>query len=125
MKKEEILEKSRKENEGKLDELGMKHIADAGKIGMVVGASLCVLFVVLAEIFNTPIIGLSAWNIYFAMMGSNRIVFVYQRKKQSEPCTNHLMVVVCRGFSCRNYCFVCTELWKINSIKKSPQRNKG
>lgn len=35
MKKEEILEKSRKENEGKLDELGMKHIADAGKIGMV------------------------------------------------------------------------------------------
>lgn len=82
MKKEEILEKSRKENKGKLDELGMKHIADAGKIGMVVGASLCVLFVVLAEIFNTPIIGLSAWSIYFAMMGSNRL-YLYIKERNS------------------------------------------
>ncbi len=87
MKKDEILEMSRKENVGKLDEREMAAFGTASKIGMLVGGVLCVALVLLSEfLFNVQEIGVVAWLVYFSMYGSHRIT-LYTKLRRS----NHLI----------------------------------
>lgn len=75
MKKEEILERSRQENKGKLDEYEMAVFGKASRVGMLVGALICVSLVLVAEfVLNMPEIALVGWLVYFAMQGSSNIV---------------------------------------------------
>ena len=74
MKKEEILQKVRQENAGKPDEREMAALGNASRIGMLVGALLCVALVLASEfLFQIPEIGLAAWLVYFAMQGSSNL----------------------------------------------------
>ncbi len=75
MNKDEILKMSREENEGRHDEREMIAYGTASRVGMLVGALLCVLLVLASEfIFHIPEIGLVGWLVYFAMQGSGNIV---------------------------------------------------
>ena len=75
MKKDEILEMSRKENAGKHDEREIAAFGTASRVGMLVGGILCVVLVFLSEfLFKVHEIGLVAWLVYFAMQGSGNIV---------------------------------------------------
>lgn len=74
MKKEEILEMSRKENKGKNDERVLAAFGMSAKIGMLVAGILCFILILLSEfLFHSLEIGLSAWLIYSAMCGSHSI----------------------------------------------------
>ncbi len=85
MKKDEILEMSRKENEGKHDEREMAAFGVASRVGMLVGGILCAVLVFLAELlFKVREIGLVAWLVYFAMRGSHHIALYTQLKGRRD-----------------------------------------
>ena len=52
MNKKEILEKSRKENNGKLDEREIQIYANSSKIGMAIGGMLSIIIVIYSRIFE-------------------------------------------------------------------------
>lgn len=80
MNKDEILAKSRKENKDG-DEREIQILANSSKIGMAVGGILAVLIVLFSRLVNEPMLGLSAWAVYFSMFGSRRL---YQFFKTNE-----------------------------------------
>lgn len=85
MNKEEILKISRQENKGKPDECETAAFGKASRIGMLVGAALCVLIILAGEfIFNAPEIGLVCWLVYFSMQGSSNIVLYMHLKNRSK-----------------------------------------
>ncbi len=85
MKKDEILEMSRKENEGKPDEREIAAFGIASRVGMLVGGILCVVLILLSEfLFKIPEIGLVAWLVYFAMQGSHYIALYTQLKGREQ-----------------------------------------
>ena len=81
MNKEEILARNRKESEGKADEREIQILANASKVGMAVGGILSVIIVLFSRIIDMPLLGLSAWTVYFLMFGSRRL---YQFIMDSE-----------------------------------------
>lgn len=83
MNKDEILKKSRSENLGQPDERETMLFANASKVGMTVGGVLSMVMVMLSKVFDTPVLGLSAWSIYFAMFGS-RCAYQYRKTKESS-----------------------------------------
>lgn len=84
MKKDEILEMSRKENAGKHDEREMAAFGTASRVGMLVGGILCAVLVFLSEfLFKVHEIGLVAWLVYFAMQGSHHIT-LYTKLKTNK-----------------------------------------
>lgn len=85
MEKDEILELSRKENEGKQDERESRAYGEAGRNGMLVGGLLCSILVFLSEIlFHIPEIGLVSWLVYFAMYGAHRITLYAILKERKQ-----------------------------------------
>ena len=85
MNKEEILELSRKENEGKQDEREILAYGEAGRNGMAVGGIICAILVFLSEfLFNIPEIGLASWLVYFAMYGANRLTLYVKLKERKH-----------------------------------------
>ena len=75
MTREEILERSRRENTGKHDEREMAVYGLASRWGMLVGGLLCVVLVLASEfLFGVPEVGLTAWMVYFAMQGTSNLV---------------------------------------------------
>ena len=85
MQRDEILEMSRKENEGKHDECEMTAFGTAGRVGMLVGGILCAVLAFLSEIlFKVPEIGLVAWLVYFAMLGSNYITLYTKLRAKNK-----------------------------------------
>lgn len=68
MRKDEILEKSRKENNGS-DELELFTLASAGKLAAQIGMLVCCLVAVLQVIF-TNAINPESWMIYFSILGT-------------------------------------------------------
>lgn len=75
MNKDEILKMSREENEGRHDECEMIAYGTASRVGMLVGATICVALVFASKLlFHVPEIGLVGWLVYFAMQGSGSIV---------------------------------------------------
>lgn len=84
MNREEILAMNRKENEGRGDERELQIFADASKLGMAVGGILSVLIVLFSRIVDMPILGLSAWAVYFAMFGSRRAYQYFKTKERAR-----------------------------------------
>ena len=83
MNKDEILKMSREENEGRHDELEMIVYGTASRVGMLVGAIICVALVFASELlFHIPEIGLVGWLVYFAMQGSGNIVLYKNLKNR-------------------------------------------
>ena len=82
MNKKEILEISRKENEGQLDERELQINANASKFGMAGGCILSIIIVILSRIFDTPVLGLAAWAVYFSMYGTRHLYnFIFTKDK--------------------------------------------
>lgn len=71
MNKDEILAKSRNENRAG-DEREVQILANSSKIGMAVGGILSAIIVLFSRVVNEPLLGLSAWTVYFSMFGSRR-----------------------------------------------------
>ena len=82
MNKDEILAKSRKENEGKSDERELQIFANASKIGMAVGGIISVIIVIFSRIVDQPLLGLCAWAVYFGMLGSRHIYLFLKSKEK-------------------------------------------
>ena len=75
MNRDEILKMSREENEGRHDEREMIAYGTASRVGMLVGAIICVVLVLASEfLLHVPEIGLVGWLVYFAMQGSGNVV---------------------------------------------------
>ena len=75
MNRDEVLRKSRAENEGRHDEREMLAFGTASRVGMLVGAFICVALVLASEfLFHIPEIGIVGWLVYFGMQGSSNIV---------------------------------------------------
>ncbi len=82
MDKNEILEKSKKEN-GNMDELEKYSLMRAGKWAVAVGGILCVaIFCVEQFAFDT--VRLDLWAIFLTICGVNLTVKYYYRKKAHE-----------------------------------------
>lgn len=85
MNKEEILKMSQQENKGKLDEREEVVYGMASRVGMLVGALLCVVLVFVSEfILNMPELALTGWMVYFAMKGSSDMVLYRHLKIRSK-----------------------------------------
>lgn len=98
MNREEILERNRKENEGKSDERELRVFADASQVGMAVGGILAVLMVVFSRIIEAPILGFGAWALYFSMFGSRRL-YQYLKLKERARLAQAIVGIVC-GLGC-------------------------
>ncbi len=81
MNRDEVLAKSRNENKNG-DEREIQILANSSKIGMAVGGILAAVIVVFSEIVNEPLLGLSAWAVYFSMFGSRRLYQFVQTKEK-------------------------------------------
>lgn len=81
MNKEEILKKSQQENQGRFDECETAAFGKASRVGMLVGALLCVVLILVSEfVLNMPELGIAGWTVYFAMQGSSNVVLYKQLK---------------------------------------------
>lgn len=76
MQKEEILARSRKENEA-MDEREASVLASAGKLAAQVGMLLCCATAVAGVIFQNRI-SFESWTIYFGMVAT---LFLYKYRK--------------------------------------------
>lgn len=84
MNKDEILARSREENEGKADERELQIQANASEIGMIVGGLLSVIIIVFSQIADAPLAGLAVLAVYLSMVGSKQLFhFIKTRKKTS------------------------------------------
>ena len=84
MKKEEILELSRRENEGGHDEMELAAFGTAAKAGMMCGGIVCMLLVLLSEfLFHVEEIAIVGWLVYFAMHCSNSTVMYVKLKTKA------------------------------------------
>lgn len=99
MNRDEILEKSRKENRAG-DEREIQLFANSSKIGMAVGGILSAIIVAFSRVINDPLLGLSAWAVYFSMFGSRRL---YQFVKTKEK-TRLLQAII--GITFALACFI-------------------
>ena len=85
MNKEDILKMSQRENKGKLDEREFAAFGKASRVGMLVGAFLCVILILVSEfVLNKPELSLVGWMVYFAMQGSSNIVLFKYLKTRSK-----------------------------------------
>ena len=80
MNKEEVLEKSRRENRG-MDERERDALARAGRVASGVGGAVCAVVLVLEAILSGQI-SYAVWAVYLAMTGTTLLVkFLLLRKK--------------------------------------------
>lgn len=85
MNKEDILKMSQRENKGKLDERELAAFGKASRVGMLVGAVLCVILILVSEfVLNKPELSMVGWMVYFAMQGSSNIVLFKYLKTRSK-----------------------------------------
>lgn len=82
MKREEVLAKSRKENEGRSDERELQILANASQMGMAVGVFVAALIVLFSRLIDEPLLGLSAWAVYFFMYGSRYLYHFVETKER-------------------------------------------
>ncbi len=83
MNKDEILAKSRKENKDG-DEREIQILANASKIGMAIGGVISAIIIFFSRIVDEPLLGLSAWVVYFSMFGSRRLYQFIQTKEKAR-----------------------------------------
>ena len=84
MKKETILNLSRKENKNTYDEFELAVIDFSYRISRLVGGVLCAILSCLGIfLFETKVLSMGACAIYFSMVASGEIIkFIKIRKKQ-------------------------------------------
>ena len=84
MTKEEILEKSRKDNK-LMDEREQSVVLRGSSIAKGVGLALCMIVVVLGEILGAdPAAGLGAFAIYWGMYGTDRAYRWWKLRERSD-----------------------------------------
>lgn len=84
MNKEEILKMSQLENKGREDERELQALGKASRVGMIVGAILCVIMVVIWRVIDIPELALASLLVYFSMQGSKDILMYYYLKERSK-----------------------------------------
>lgn len=82
MNKEEILERSRRENE-KLDERERDALAASGRMAFLVGGIICALIIVLEWNFRGRM-PTEVWAVYASMYGTNELVQHFRLRKVSH-----------------------------------------
>ena len=96
MNKDEILEKSRKENEAQ-DERERLTLAQAGRIATAVGGCVCAVIILLdAVLSDAP--SFAAWAVYLSMTGTTLLVKFLKLRKKHE-----LLIVPSDDFGCEGY----------------------
>ncbi|MBR5947167.1 MAG: hypothetical protein IKZ82_00780 [Clostridia bacterium] len=96
MNKEDILERSRQENKGKPDEFEVMAFGKASRMGMLVGAVICMILVIVSRwVIDRPELALASWMIYMAMQGASNIVLYKHLKRQEKL----ISAIVCTGFA--------------------------
>ena len=59
-------------------------MANGSKIGMAVGGAFAMIMVLIAELINTPLLGLSAWTVYFSMYASRQLYcYIITKEKRN------------------------------------------
>lgn len=83
MNKDEILNMSRKENEGKESEWEKSVANKASSAATTAGLIISILLVLLDDLYlHSRVVGMVAWTVFFAMeAASNTILFLNYRKK--------------------------------------------
>ena len=85
MNKEDVLKLSQQENKGKLDERELAAFGQASRVGMFVGALLCVVLILVSEfVLDKPEFSFVGWLVYFGMRGSSNIVMFKYLKIRSK-----------------------------------------
>lgn len=85
MNREEILAKSRMENEGNADEREVAAMGIASSVGLIVGAVACLILAIASRYwFHKPEIAFTALLVFFAMRGSNDIALCAMLKEQKR-----------------------------------------
>ena len=82
MNKEEILERSRKENKN-LDEMEKNALAKGGQRAYAVGGLVCAAIILLEAIFAKQV-SLIPWAVYLSMTGTALLVKYFQLRKKHE-----------------------------------------
>ena len=82
MNKDDILEKSRRENTGP-DEMEQYVMAAAGKIASKVGMLVCCIVVILQVVF-TGAISFESWMIYFSILATTFLVKYWKLRSKHE-----------------------------------------
>lgn len=85
MNKDEILNMSRKENEGKESEWEKSVANKASRAGKTAGIILTVLLVLLDDIYlHSRIVGMVAWIVFFTMEAASDIILYLNYQKKSK-----------------------------------------
>lgn len=82
MNREEILEKSRRENRG-MDEREREAFVQAGQKATAVGGLLCAVIIVLEAIFSAHV-SFSTWAVYLSMTGTILLVKYIRLREKHE-----------------------------------------
>ena len=89
MKKEEILEKSRRENDGP-DEMELCVLGVAGKLAAQIGMTVCCIVSVL-QVMLAKSMSFESWMIYFSIIGTLFTVKYVKLRKKHEL----LLAILC------------------------------
>ena len=82
MNRDEILERSRRENKNR-DEMEKDAMAQAGQKACAVGGMLCAVIIIL-EAFFAKQVNMSTWAVYLSMTGTMLMVKYIHLKKKHE-----------------------------------------
>lgn len=96
MKREEILERSRKEN-GRRDLAEMEVLVQAGSTASRAGMLCCCLISLLQTIF-TGQFHFGSWCIYFSMLGTKMLVKYLKLKRRHELAIVAFYLLLAAGF---------------------------
>ncbi|MGN1389667.1 MAG: DUF6442 family protein [Bulleidia sp.] len=96
MNKEEILEKSRKENQ-KQDEMERDAFAKAGQEACAAGGLVCMVIIIFEAIFSDHV-NLSTWAVYLSMTGTMLIMKYHRLKKRRQLYSGLLQVCLAAVF---------------------------
>lgn len=85
MDKDKILQMSRKENEGKGGEWEQSVEYKAGRAARIVGLTVCILLMLLDDLFlNTRIVGMVSRIMFFSIEAASNIVLYRNYRKKTK-----------------------------------------
>jgi hypothetical protein len=94
MDKDTILKLSRKEHENNAGEWELFIQNKANTIGHRVGLIVCVILALADDfLFHTRVIGMAAWIVYFAMVGSAYLILYRNNRRKSKLIFGILMIL--------------------------------
>ena len=96
MDRDEILERSRKENKNH-DEMERDALAKAGQKACAVGGLVCAAIIIL-EAFFTHQVNMNTWAVYLSMTGTMLLVKYLHLKKRHELIFGVLQLVLAAVF---------------------------